>query len=286
MSQVRIVADSSARPPDPILWGHPLLRYAPSRIRSGALEEFEDPQRPLSSYRAMINGSETVTAEPPSPEVMGQIYAELFRDTNQILSLHSAPSVSRALHYARSASESFLGRCDIQVVDSQSLSAGLGLLVQAAVEAAEQGRSLDAILRLVRGMIPRLYVVFFLEDLTHLERYGLVSRSQAILGNMLGVIAFLTMEDGRLIPMEKVRSRARALEKLVEFVSEFTHLDHISILQPGPDRSQDSHWVAERLDGLHPNTPMSFADYGPALATLVGDSSLGIVVLESVADPL
>jgi DegV family protein with EDD domain len=234
----------------------------------------------------ILNGSESAVAEPPSPEVMGQIYAELFRETSQILSLHSAPSVSQALQYARSASESFLGRCDIQVVDSQSLSAGLGLLVEAAVQAADRGESLDSILRLVRGMIPRLYVIFFLEDLTHLERYGLVSRSQAILGNMLGVIAFLTMEDGRLIPMEKVRSRARALEKLVEFVSEFTHLDHISILQPGQEKSEDSTWVAERLEGLHPQTPISFADYGPSLATLVGGNSLGVVVLESVDDPL
>jgi fatty acid-binding protein DegV len=118
----------------------------------------------------------------------------------------------------------------------------------------------------------------------HLERQGLITRSQGILGNMLGVIAFLTMEDGRLIPMEKVRSRPRALEKLVEFVAEFAHLEHIALLQPTPESSEDAAWVAERVQGLHPNTPLTFADYGPTTAALVGPNSLGVVVLESEED--
>jgi len=286
MAKVRIVADSSARPPNPELWDHPLLTLAPVSIQANGLKDFEDPRRSLGSYRSLLAGAPTPVAEPASVEAMTDIYGQLFKESDEILSLHPSPSVSRSWANARQASKSFRGRCDIQVIDSQSLSAGLGLLVEAAVRAAEDDEPLEEIVRLVRGMIPRMYLVFFLDDLLHLERFGLITASQAILGNMLGVIAFLTMEDGRLIPMEKVRSRPRALEKLVEFVAEFTDLEHIAVLQPSDRKADDGRWVAERLAGLHPTTPITFADYGPAVATLVGQQSVGVIVLESEDAPL
>src|SRR3989304_5529946 len=76
----------------------------------------------------------------------------------------------------------------------------------------------DEVVRIVRGMVPRLYLVVFVADLTYLERSGLVTRSQALLGNMLGILPFLTMEDGKLGPRGKGRSRPRAVGKVVGFV--------------------------------------------------------------------
>lgn len=284
MSRVQIVTDTSARLPDPAMWDHPLLTAAPFRLRDSHEQVTEDPRKPLFVYHRFFEGDDLPVAQDPSTEDLAQIYGALFQETDQILSIHTAPAAAGSYASAMKASERFLGRCDIQVVDSQTLSAGLGLLVDLAVRAAEAEQPLEEIVRLVRGMIPRLYMVFFLDDLMHLERQGLITRSQGILGNMLGVIAFLTMEDGRLIPMEKVRSRPRALEKLVEFVAEFAQLEHIALLQPTPETTEDASWVAERVEGLHPGTPLTFADYGPTTATLVGANSLGVVVLESEED--
>lgn len=281
MAPVHIVADTSARPPDPRLWSHPLLSQVPLRVRSGDHLAVEDPTKPLSSYRQLLTSDSPPQSEPPGVEEIASIYSDLYQETDQILSLHTAPAASRILPNAHRASERFLGRCDIQVVDSQSLSAGLGLMVQAAVEAAEQGASLESIVRLVRGMIPRVYMVLFVDDLMYLERQGLITRTQAILGNMLGVIAFLTMEDGRLIPMEKVRSRIRALEKVVEFVAEFTSLDHMAIVQPSQVLTEDGRWMKERLKALHPDAPLTYTDYGPVTASLIGRNGMGVIVLEA-----
>jgi DegV family protein with EDD domain len=286
MSKVRIVTDTSARLPDPSMWEDPLLTAAPFCLHARGEDVAEDPTKPLFVYHRFFEGREPPIAQAPSTEEFTRIYGALFEETDQILSIHTAPAAADSYANALSASERFLGRCDIQVIDSQTLSAGLGLLVDLAVRAAEDDQPLDDIVHMVRAMIPRLYMVFFLDDLMHLERQGLITRSQGILGNMLGVIAFLTMEDGHLIPMEKVRSRPRALEKLVEFVAEFTQIEHIALLQPTPDSTEDANWVAERVDGLHPATPLTFADYGPTTASLVGSNSLGVVVLESGEDLL
>ncbi len=287
MAKFHIVADTSARLSDPSLWDSPVITPAPNRLVFEDQVEFEDPAKPLQRYAKPFSEPKLISVLPPSVEQMSAIYGRLYQqETDQILSLHPAQGIGRAWQHAQSASERYLGRCDIQVIDTESISAGLGMVVEAALEAAEAGASLDEAVRLVRGMIPRLYLVFFQDDLTFLERHSLITRSQAILGNMLGVIAFLTMEEGRLIPMEKVRNRPKALEKTVEFVAEFTALEKVFLLQPTPHPSEDSRWINERVASLHPNTPVKLADYGPATATLVGSKGLGLIVLESDEEPL
>ena len=135
-------------------------------------------------------------------------------------------------------------------------------------------------------MITRLYMVMFLDDLTFLERNHLVTRSQAILGNMLGIIPFLTMEDGQLIPMEKVRNRMRAVEKLIEFVCEFSGLEQLGLMQGQVRPTEDTLMIHERLHTLYPATPISRVCYGPALSAFIGFDSIGAVVLESQGESL
>jgi DegV family protein with EDD domain len=184
------------------------------------------------------------------------------------------------------ASEEFRGRCDIQVIDSESMSVGLGMLVQVAVETVAKGRSFEEVVRAVRGMIPRLYMVYFLEDLFYLEKNRMVSKSQALLGNMLGIIPFLTIEHGRMIPMEKVRSRARALEKLVEFVTEFSITERLAVLHHKETPDEEALLVGERLQSFYPKTSISFLQYSPTVATHIGLNGLGVVVLESEEEAL
>jgi DegV family protein with EDD domain len=281
MNEVIIVTDSSVRFQN--TW-HPDPRqiiYAPAAVRFGETLVEDTPSTDLSGVMPLFDGSAyTPRFIPPSVEQLERIYRELLPRTDKIISVHTSSRLSQAPANATAASQQFLGRCNIQVIDSESVSTGLGLLVQAASDAIADGVEFDDVVRIVRGMIPRLYMVSFLDDLTYLERNGLVSRSQAILGNMMGVIAFLTLEEGKLIPMEKVRSRPRALEKLTEFVSEFSILSHLSILESSGTPSEEARGLAERIRLLHPDTPISISCYGPSMATLVGVNSLGVVVLE------
>lgn len=281
MNQVIIVTDSSVRfqptwHPDPRQ-----IIYAPASVRFGETLLEDSPTTDMSGVMPLFDGTSYAPRfVPPSIAQFERIYRELVPRTDKIISIHTSSRLSQALANATSASQQFLGRCDIQVIDSESVSTGLGLLVQAASDAVAEGLEFDDVVRVVRGMVPRMYMVSFLDDLTYLERSGLVSRSQAVLGNMMGVIAFLTLEDGKLIPMEKVRSRPRALEKLTEFVSEFSTLSYLSILESSSSPSEEARGLAERIGLLHPDTPISISCYGPCLATLIGTNSLGVVVLE------
>jgi len=286
MSTIHIVTDSSARFIDPAPAAHSLVHFAPVTVRFPDRSVEEQPDLGLEAYRsAFTTNPGQAICEPPSVQQLERIYAELQAHTDQIVSIHTSAGISGAYRNALRASESFRGRSNIQVVDSTSLSAGLGILVTAALSFIERDLSLDDVVRLIRGLIPRLYVVFFLDDLIYLERNGLVTKSQAVLGNMLGILPFLTVEHGRLTTMEKVRNRPRAQEKLVEFVTEFASIEHLALLHSTPEPDDEARLVAERLQAMYPDLAIAFINYGPAAATYLGLNGLGAIVLENEAEP-
>lgn len=285
MPQPRIVTDASVRFPSKDFLARYPVTILPTTIRRGADCLQDGPTVDLTEAMPLFEGDQQPAIwEPASVEAIAAVYERLHKETNRILSIHTSASLNGTVANARIAMQQFLGRCNIQVIDSESLSAGLGMLIQQAAIGAERGADLEEIVRIVRGLIPRLYSVFFLDDMTYLERNRLVSRSQAILGNMLGVIPFVTMEEGQVVPMEKVRSRSRAIEKMVEFVAEFASVDHIAVLQNTPIAGEETEMVLERVRSIHPHAPLNVIGYGPSLATLVGLNGLGMVVLESEED--
>jgi DegV family protein with EDD domain len=282
MTRTQIVTDSTARFPTRGFLDRFSISIAPLRIHRGSNYVVETMKMNSEEVEPLFRGHDTLpVADPPSVDTFVQTYSTLRSQTDQILSIHTSAQINPIITNAYAASQQFLGRSDIQIIDSQSISVGLGLLVQAAAEAAAQGEDFETIIRIVRGMIPRLYLIFAVDDLAYLEHNGLISRSQAILGNMLGVIALLTIEEGKITPMEKVRTRARSIEKMVEFTSEFAAVEHIAILQNSLRTADECRTLKDRLRALYRGVPITISEYGPSVATYVGPRSIGVVVLEA-----
>ena len=216
----------------------------------------------------------------PTAEQFQRVYARLIRYTDQIISLHSSAGLSLVCREARIAAREFLGRCDILVVDSETLSLGLSILVKEAARWARESVSLGEIVRQVRGMIRRIYIVLVTDTLDYLEYSRLISPAQAILGAMLGIRPFLAIEEGRIIPMEKVRSRERAIDKLAEFANEFSDIERVAILQSTPYPTSKTKALRERLELIAPGHELPILLYGPLLASHIGPDGIGLVVYE------
>jgi DegV family protein with EDD domain len=137
--------------------------------------------------------------------------------------------------------------------------------------------------RLLRGVIPHVYIVFFVETLNYLERGRRIGRAQAILGSMLGIKPLLIMEEGEIVPLEKVRTRSRAIDKLFDFVVEFPHIEQMAILQKSPVATEETLLLIERLEMVLPEIEFPIITYGPVLATHVGPNTMGIIVYEGMA---
>jgi DegV family protein with EDD domain len=211
-----------------------------------------------------------------------EAYSRLTRETEEILVLPGSSKLSNAYADARSAAQAYLGRSRIEVMDSMSASWGLGLLVQAAAEAAAAGRSLDAIVRLVRGMLPHIYLVFFVQRLDYLERGERISPAQALLGTILRIKPLLLVEDGEIVPLEKVRTCMLAIEKLADFVAEFATIQRVIILK-SPVENEINDLIEELQEQLSvalPGQSFTVMDYDPVLACHLGPEALGVVVYE------
>jgi len=219
----------------------------------------------------------------PTADDFRRVYTRLTRSTNQIISLHSSASLSPICQEAQKAADEFRGRCDIVVMNSETLSLGLDILIREATRLANASVTLNEILRQIRGLMRRIYIVLITDTLDYLEHSHLISPAQAILGTMLGIKPFLALEEGKIIPMEKVRSRDRALDKLAEFASEFSNIEQMAILQSTSYPTEETKMLLERLALITPDRQFPIMLYGPLLASHIGPDAMGLVVYEGTS---
>jgi DegV family protein with EDD domain len=182
---------------------------------------------------------------------------------------------------AKVAAEQFTGRINISVIDSLTTSAGLGFLVSEAARIADGTASLEEVVRQVRYLLPRLYAVFYVEDLAYLQRTGRISRSQVLLGEMLGIKPFLSLEDGGIVPLEKVRTRDQAVEKLVEFICEFGALQRLAVVYNRRDPSPHAALLLQRIQETIPECPLITCDLNASVASIFGPHATGIVAFDA-----
>jgi DegV family protein with EDD domain len=236
---------------------------------------------PEAFFQRLEQGGPIPRTSPPSVQTFERVYANLHARTDQILSIHISGRLSQTLNHAQRGAESLLGRCKIVVVDSLTTSLGLGILAKAAAQAAQEGANLDEIVRLVRGMIPHIYIVFYVDEMVYLERGRRIGKAQAILGTMLNIKPLLFVEDGEIIPLEKVRTHEKAVEKLFEFVAEFSELEQAAIVQRHATPTEETKMLLERLEQLFPGIEYPVIQYGPVLASHIGPSAMGVIVYET-----
>jgi len=219
-------------------------------------------------------------ASPPSEAAFYQAYTKLSRETDEAISIHISSRLSDTYRVASQVAESVLGQCHIMVMDSLTISLALGNLTIAAAGAAQEGANLEEVVRLVRGMIPHLYLVFFVESLDYLERGGRIGKAQALLGTMLGIKPLLIIEEGEIQPLEKVRTRTSALEKLFEFITEFPHIEKMTLIKGIESAGMEE--LLQRIETAYPDKEVDVVTYGPALATYVGPGAMGVFVYEGM----
>jgi DegV family protein with EDD domain len=257
----------------------------PLNIHFGAESFPDNPALSREQFFTQLMESPTrPTTSAPTLAAFRDVYDAACEQGDTVVSIHLSGKLSDTVRRARQASETMLGKCRVHVVDSEVTSVGLGILAKQAAQMARNGASAEEIIRTLRGMIDHIYVVFFVESLDFLEQGGRIGKAQALLGTMLNIKPMLILEEGEIEPLEKVRTRARALDKLAEFVSEFGHIESLTIMhnQSQTDEIQE---LIERIENVRGGaTNIQIAQYGPVLAAHIGPDALGIVVYEGLRD--
>ncbi len=282
MPSIRVVTDSSAH----FVGTHHLpVTVVPNKITVGGRTYREGID--LSAEEALRLFAHQPYAPmiiPPTVSDYAEAYTRLIPSSSAIISIHASREMSTSWQNARAAAQQLRGHCPIEVIDSKSLTVSQGMLVRLALRAVEQYDTADEVVREVRGGAERLYSVFFVESMDYLMQNKIMEPSHSILGTMLGIKPVLTIEHGRLSPMEKVRTRMQAIERLVEFAVEFTEIEEAIIVQNKPFHTEQTRMLQDRLATEFPTRVFPYALYGPSFAALVGLDAIGLVVLERELD--
>lgn len=284
---VRIVTDSSARLPGDWAAAHNVA-VLPNIITLDGRSYREDIDIGATEFaRRVLQGAQPFEVNAPSIEDFAGAYRSAAQAKADVVSLHSSSAMSAAQRNARIARETVSGRCDVQVVETRTMAMGLHKLVQAAVEMSERGMPADEIVRHLRGLIQGIYAIFSSDDMQYLQHSGRLRPAQAWLGQMLEIIPCLTIEEGDLVAVEKVRSQDRALEKLAEFACEFDPDADYAIVQLDPQPGPRARALIEALrPSLHKADAVPVMTCGAMIGRIIGRTGIGIMIYEGDAQSL
>jgi len=287
MPRVHLVTDSGVRFSNPRFIKHYPLTILPNQIEIGGNSYKEDID--LSTERALELISRQKTPPrviPPSTNDFAEVFARLSYHCDAVISIHPSRELSDSWQHGRLAAQRVAGSCEIAIVDSQSLCAGQGMLVRAAARAAYKEETAAGVIQAVRGAVKRIYSVYCVGQVDYLQFHKIMSPSHVILSRRLGIKPFVSLEEGRLIVIEKVRTYAQAIERMVEFLVEFAALDDALILQPCKHISEDTRVLQDRLTLEFSEQYFPFAMYSATMATYLGTAASGVAVLEKEMEDL
>lgn len=287
MPKIHIVTDSGARFSNPRLIKHYPVTILPNQIEIAGTRYKEDIDLSTEELLRLITTQKTPPKViPPSESDYADLFSRLSYHYDAIISIHPSRELSDSWQHGRRAAQQISGKCEIAVVDSQSLCAGQGMLIRIAARAAQELDNVEDIIQTVRGAVERIYSVYYVEKLDYVRLNGIMKPSHAILSTQLGIKPFISLEEGKLIVIEKVRTRAQAIERLVEFLVEFIELDDAVILQHRNSISEETRLLQDRLSVEFPGQHFPFVMYSGTMASYLGAAAIGVAVLEKEVDDL
>lgn len=224
---VRVVTDSTAYLPDELVEQH-RIDVVPLHVVVAGKEHVEGRDITATQVAEALREYTIVTTSRPSPAVFGEVYARLAAEgATHIVSVHLSSQMSGTYEAAAVAARE--APVPVEVIDSETIGMAMGFAVIAGAERAARGGDLQAVLAAVTNRLGPSSVTFYVHTLEHLRRGGRIGAASALLGSALAIKPILSVRDGRIVPLEKVRTSARAIARLVTLAAEQADASGIAV---------------------------------------------------------
>jgi len=227
-------------------------------------------------YRQLPDFSSHPTTAVPSPLKFKAIFDALAEEgATDILSIHISESLSAMVNVARAAAKETVS-ATIHVIDGHQLSLGTGFLVETAAKMVSRGHPLQEILDALQSQIKRTHVFAALDTLEFLKRSGRMHRWMSNLGSLLQIKPILTMYNGKP-GNERVRTRERAMKRLVEMLAAIGPIERVALLHTNtPERIAELKKMAAHL---LPMDDIMVEDITPVIGSHIGPGAVGFAVI-------
>jgi DegV family protein with EDD domain len=279
---VRIVSDSScdltAEEASDLSVG-----IVPLSIRFGD-EEFTDREQltPEEFYRRMAATDVLPETAAPSPGAFDQAFRQAAADgADAVVCINISRELSATGEAAQQAARALEGEIDVRVLDSKSITSGLGTIVLRAARAAKEGKSADEITALVDSLVPRTRVYGALDTLDNLKKGGRIGGAQAFIGSMLSIKPIIDISTGKVEEAAKQRTRKKSLAWLRDTINAAGAVEDLAIMHA--DANDVDEFIAQvRSD--HPDLEVRTGYIGAVIGTHGGRGTVGATWLDPVRD--
>lgn len=277
---IAVVTDSTAYLPPGIVRDRG-IRVVPLEVRLGTRIGREGIDVDTAQLRAALADRHLdVQTSRPTPAEFAACYREaLASGAEGVVSVHLSRELSGTWEAARVAADE-VDPARVRVVDSRATGMGLGYAVLAAVDAAAAGAGGAEVEAAAADVARRCRVFFSVDTLDRLRRGGRIGATAALVGTALSVKPLLHMADGRIVPLEKVRTTARAGQRLVELALRAAGDGSVDIAVHHLGAAARADATAEELRARLPGLRrLVVSEVGAVIGAHVGDGLLGVVVV-------
>jgi len=269
-----VVTDSTADLPDE--WRHRYgIEVVPLKVLFGK-ETFRDrvDMTDEQFFARLAASSSLPTTSAPSPGEFAEVYRRLARDHDGCISIHIGEQLSATAEAARVGASS-VERFAVNVIDSQTVSMPIAFLCRIAAESSTLAEATAA----VQQRVPRSRVLALLDTLRYVEMGGRVSRAQAMIGTMLDLKPLLLVADREIKPVDRVRTRSRAMGRMVEFFRTEMPVETVAVMHA--QAPAEAEQIAAELRRELPDQEVPVGQIGCVLGTHTGPKALGLVYLKA-----
>lgn len=226
-------------------------------------------------YEEVKNRDLPTTSQPPIGEFV-ELFEKLSNDYDEVVSIHLSSGISGTYQGAITAGTMVDG-IKVYAFDSEISCMVQGFYALEAADMAEQGKSGEEIIARLGEMKHSIRAYFMVDDLSHLQRGGRLSSAQAFIGSLLQVKPLLHFEDKRIVPFEKVRTRKKALNRVVELLAEDAGSgeQYRAAIIHANREAEALEWKKE-LETQFPNVEFMLSFFGPVIGTHLGEGSMGM----------
>jgi len=281
--RVALVTDSTSSLPADLIALY-RIQVVPLQVVVGAQSFDEATEATPETVATALRDFAPVSTSRASPEAFARIYqAAADSGCLAVVSVHLSGEVSGTYESARLAAAS--APLPVEAVDSRQVGMGTGFAVLAAAEAVAAGATAAqaALAAARRAAATRTY--FYVDTLEHLRRGGRIGAAAALLGSALAIKPLLTVTDGRIEPLEKVRTAARALARIEELASDAAAEcgGSVDVAVQHLANAQRAESVAARLEGRLDVHRMFVSEVGAVIGAHVGPGMVAVAVAPRVA---
>ena len=269
---IKIVTDSTADIPS-ALAKELGITVVPLYVRFGK-ESYRDRVDITEDefYQRLMSDPIHPNTSQPTPQDFVEVYRELSSQADGIVSVHISDKLSGTCNSALQAKEQVATECPVEVVDSEMVSMGLGLLAIEAANLANSGKDLKQVVEGVKQLISGTHVWALFDTLKYLAVGGRIGKAKALLGSILNIKPMLVVKDGEMAPAGQVRTRAKGIGALYNYVDKVIDIQDLAIVySTTPDEAQV---LADRIGAMFDKDRIRMARLGPTLGVHAGPGAL------------